>query len=263
MIKKLDLLNQRVTKSNELIQKSRFDLSLQQQKIVLYLISKITPYDDDFKLYTFSIREFCRICGLDADNGGNYALLKEQLKEIRDKSIWVRLPDGRETTVAWIEKPYLDDGGGMIQIRLDNDMKPYLLQLKENFTSYELVYTLHFKSKYTIRLYELIKSIHFDDLRSYTRKYSIDTLQRVMGAEKYAAYKDLKRRALEPAVKEINAYSDKIVTYKEIKQGRKVIGVEFSIWTKDAPERMQIIAEIEKDMGVEQLTIWDTVEGLD
>ena len=54
-----------VVKANELIQKSRFSLSLQQQKIVLYLISQITPFDEDFKLYEFSIIEFCRVSGID------------------------------------------------------------------------------------------------------------------------------------------------------------------------------------------------------
>ena len=54
-------LEKQVVKANDLIQKSRFNLSLQQQKIVLYLISQITPYDEEFKLYEFSILDFCRI----------------------------------------------------------------------------------------------------------------------------------------------------------------------------------------------------------
>ena len=37
-------------KSNDLIQKSWSSLSLQQQKIVLYLISQITSFDDDFQV---------------------------------------------------------------------------------------------------------------------------------------------------------------------------------------------------------------------
>ena len=57
----LSVRNRTVTKANELIQKSRFSLSLQQQKIMLYLISQISPYDEEFKLYTFSITEFCKV----------------------------------------------------------------------------------------------------------------------------------------------------------------------------------------------------------
>ena len=137
--KYLELRHNTVVKANELIQKSRFSLSLQQQKVVLYLISQIAPQDEDFKLYEFSIVEFCKVCGIDYSNGKNYADLKEAVKEIADKSIWVKLDNGKETLLRWIEKPYLDEHSGTIQIKLDKDMKPFLLQLKENFTQYELL----------------------------------------------------------------------------------------------------------------------------
>ena len=48
--KYLIVKDQKVIKSNDLIQRSRFDLSLQEQKIILYLISQITPYDEEFQL---------------------------------------------------------------------------------------------------------------------------------------------------------------------------------------------------------------------
>ena len=45
--------NQLVVKHNSLIQKTRYSLSTQQQKIILYLISKIKPDDDELKEYDF------------------------------------------------------------------------------------------------------------------------------------------------------------------------------------------------------------------
>ena len=51
----LEIRNKTVRKSNDLITKSRFDLSIQQQKILLYIIAQIKPYDEDFKTYSFSI----------------------------------------------------------------------------------------------------------------------------------------------------------------------------------------------------------------
>ena len=57
-----------VVKANELIQKSRFNLSLQQQKIILYLISQIDRNDKEFKLYSFSIQHFCKVCGNFTEN---------------------------------------------------------------------------------------------------------------------------------------------------------------------------------------------------
>ena len=260
----LAIRDNRVTKANELIQKSRFNLSLQQQKIVLYLISQITPYDEDFKLYDFSIPEFCRVCGSDYNNGKNYKDLKTALKEIRDKSIWVTLPDGRETTLAWIEKPYIEPKNGVVQVRLDKDMKPYLLQLKDNFTSYELIYTLHFKSKYTIRLYELIKSIHFHELETYTRSYAVDELRRLLDAETYAMYKDFKKRVLDTAIQEINEYSDKELSYSEIKAGKKVVSIEFTVRTKEPVERLKVRDKIDKEMGTNgQISLWEMVQAAD
>ena len=259
-MKKETYLEQRdklVVKANELIQKSRFNLSLQQQKIVLYLISQIMPQDDDFKLYSFTIPEFCRVCGITVESGKNYQDVKNAIKEIADKSLWIRLPNGKSTLVRWIEKPYIDDKSGVIDIRLDADMKPYLLQLKENFTEYEIIYTLHFKSKYSIRLYELCKSINYNDLEEYHRRYSIEELRQLLGAESYTVFKDFRRRVLEPAIDEINEYSDKEVNYQTITQGRKVIGIELFVKSKETAEVLKIRATIEKEMGTDQITLWD------
>jgi len=247
-----------VVKANELIQKSRFNLSLQQQKIVLYLISQITPYDEDFKLYEFSIAEFCKVCGIDDKNGKNYGDLKAAIKEIADKSLWITI-ENEETLLRWIEKPYINRDSGTIKIRLDSDMKPFLLQLKENFTEYELLWTLHFKSKYTIRLYELIKSIHFKELESYTRIYLLEELKRMLGAETYKTYQTFKTRVLIPAVEEINRYSDKNITYEAIKSGKSVVKISFTISSKDTLERVKLESEIEREFGLNQLSFWDTM----
>lgn len=254
-----------ITKANELIQKSRFSLSLQQQKIVLYLISQISPFDEDFKLYEFSIPEFCRICGIDFDNGKNYINLKDAIKEISDKSVWVRLENGKETLLRWIEKPYIDNGNGTIQIRLDKDMKPFLLHLKANFTSYELIWTLHFKSKYTIRLYELVKSVHFHELKEYKKRYTPDELKVLLGGESYKEYRDFKRRALLPSIDEINTCSDKNINIQEVRKGRKVLCVELTVSSKDSLETARIESEVEKELGIPdgQMTFWDRYQRLE
>ena len=255
----LEARNRTVTKANELIQKSRFSLSLQQQKIVLYLISQISPYDDDFKIYEFSIQEFCKVCGIDENNGKNYQDLKDAIKEIADKSIWITIED-EETLFRWIEKPSINRKNGVIKIRLDNDMKPFLLQLKQNFTSYELIWTLHFRSKYTIRLYELIKSIHFHDLDFFEKIYPLDDLKKLLGAETYKTYQTFKERVLKRAVHEINAYSDKNLKYEVIKTGRSVSKIRFIVSSQDRLEAAKIRSDIEKEMGMDQLTLWDKLE---
>ena len=236
-----------VVKANELIQKSRFDLTLQQQKIILYLISKIQMEDEEFQLYEFDIQEFSKVCGF---TGKTHTMLKDAIKAIADKSIWVKLDNGKETLLRWIEKPYIDYNKGIVQIKLDRDMKPYLLQLKKDFTKYELIWTLSFSCKYSIRLYELVSSIQYNELDSFKKTYDLEEFKLLMGADNYKSYKDFRVRALEPAIEEINKYSNKIVKYEAIKKNKSVVKVALTVSTKSIQDRALAYAEIENEIGV-------------
>lgn len=233
-----------VVKSNQLIQHARFSLSTQQQKIVLYIISQIQPFDEEFKLYEFKITDFCSVCGIEP-KGDIYALIKSQIKAISDKSLWIEKENGIETLVRWIEKPYIDKRSGTIRIKLDEDMKPYLLQLKEKFTEYELIYTLNFKSKYSIRLYEYLKSIHFKKMERYISVVPVDKFQKLLDSN-YTDFKDFHTRVLKPAQKEINLYSDINFEYELIKDGRKTTAIKLIIETKDIIQKIHTAADDEQ-----------------
>ena len=255
--KKAAFLDRQVHKSNDLIQRSRFNLSLQEQKIILYLISQITTYDQEFKLYEFNVQDFCRVCGIDPGAGKNYKDIKAAIKNIADQSIWININENEETLLRWIEKPYINKNSGTIKIRLDEDMKPFLLNLKKNFTSYELIFTLRFKSKYSIRLYELVKSVHYHDLEEYSRVYSLEELKKIMGAETYTTYQTFKARALNMAVNEINLYSDKTISYEPIKKGKSVVAVRLIMSSKDPISALELRTQAEQEFGWDQCTIWD------
>lgn len=250
--------NKLVVKANDLIQKSRFSLTLQQQRIILYLISQIKMEDKDFKLYSFSISDFCRACGITI-SGNGYLELKDSIKLLADKSLWVELENGTETLLRWIEKPYIEPAKGIIRIRLDRDMKPFLLQLKEKFTSYELIYTLHFKSKYSIRLYELIKSIHYSETKPYERIYTVAELKTLIGADIYTKFSDFHARAFKPSVNEVNKFSDKNIEYSLIKSGRTVVKIKLIISTKNVIDRLAIKDKIEKDLNYNEPSLYDEI----
>ena len=240
-----------VRKANELIQRARYKLSLQQQKIVLYLIAQISPFDAEFHTYELGIADFCRVCGIDNPGGKDYAELRSQIKAIADKSMWLRLEDGSGTAlVRWIESPVIRENAGVIELRLSEALRPYLLNLKSNFTQYDLIYTLHFKSKYSIRLYELVCSIHFRELDEYKRRFSLDELRRLLDCETYTEYKNFRRFVLEKAIDEINDWSDKTLSYCPLKKGRFVIGIELTITTKGPLERLRVLSRIDAEMGV-------------
>lgn len=238
-----EIRNYKVVKANELIQKSRYNLQVQEQKIILYLISKIKPENMELKEHFFEIKDFCRICGLDDTSGANYKYIKQTLKDLRDKSIWVKLENGAETTLAWIDKVTIFENSGTVTIKIDDMMKPYLLQLKEHFTQYELLYTLGMKSQYSIRLYELLKSYEFQ----HEKLFGIEELKIRLSAETYDRFPDFKRRVVAPAIQEINNLSDLTVIYELIKEGRKYTEIKFVIKIKkDIKERAKAWVKIDE-----------------
>jgi plasmid replication initiation protein len=225
-----------VVKSNELVQKARYNLSFQSQKILLYLISRIKNLepnqDGEFRTEEFKIDEFCEFCGINKE-GENYANVKRAVKELSDCSDWITLydKDGEvyETLVRWIEKPLIYKRKGTILLKLDKDLAPFLLKLSESFTRYKLENIFAMQSKYSIRLYELLKSYQ-NQGRAVVLE--VDTLKNLLFAEQYKLFADFKRRVIDMALAEIEKFTDITVSYKTLKTGKKVTSLEFTIKLK-------------------------------
>lgn len=220
-----------VYKRDDMIQKSRFTLTLQEQKCVLFAASKIKPTDDVFQEYTFELGHFCKLCGLQGDS---YTELKETLLGLKQKSWWMETAPGIESTVSWFNKVRTNKREGKVTIRFDDDMMPYLLKLAEQgafYTSYNLQYILPMSSQYSPRLYEILKSYQKNNREWF---FEIDELKRLLDCQNYGRWPDFRRYALEPAIKEINEYTDLNVAYDTEKQGRKVVRVIFFMAKKNS-----------------------------
>ncbi len=238
-----------VVKSNDLIQRNRFELSLPEQKTVAYICSMIQPIQTEesgFQLeYEFKIREYCKICGIDYDNGKNYQDVKATLKKLRDKSMWLTLPDGSETTVGWLAKATTNKKSGIAHIKLDEDMVPYLFDLKQKFTQYQLYNVLGMKSAFSVRIYELMKSYSF----RHTITFELDELKKLLMVEdvkSYNRFPDFRRKVLEKAQLEINELTDINIEFEPIKTGRKVTSIKFIIEEKFKNSRKRIRTSNEK-----------------
>ena len=221
----------RIVKSNDLIQKARFDLSLEELKVLAFIFSKVKPSDKEFKLYTFSIVEFCKVCGINQDSGGNYDLVKKTIKGLVDKSFWIATDNKAITTVSWINKAWVYQKTGKIKVRLDDDIQKYIIGLHSNFTEYELLSTLPMSSKYSVRLYEILKSYAYLGNKIIT----IDDLRQMIGIDKkYSSYKDFRTYVLDKAISEINLYTDIETEYEAITTGKKITKILFIIKRRDS-----------------------------
>ena len=217
--------NELVVKHNDLLRKSRYTLSANEQKIIIYLVSKINADDKELKEIEINILDFCKVIGIEI-NGDAYNRVKETIKSLADKSWWLTFTEKKETLFRWINEAEIEKGNGIIKLQLSNHLKPYLLELKQNFTKYELINVLSLRSKYSIRLYELLKSY----LWQGGWKVSVKEIRELLETEgKYKEFKDFRKRVLNPAIEEINGYTDLQIEMTTLKSGKTISHLHFKI----------------------------------
>lgn len=234
-----------VVKSNQLVQKSRYELSVTEQRAVAYICSLIKPLRGDetrkntpYKLeYEFSIKDYAQICGLYEKKGGKlYKEIRDTIERLMQKILKLELPNGDEVMIAWLVTAHFVKDSGNIKIRLNEDMIPYLFDLQEKFTAYGLLNILAMKSQYSIRVYELLKSYEYKGIAAFETE-ELKKILMVHGKKAYERFFNFSNRILDPAIAEINSLTDIDASYKTKTKGRKVIQVIFSINQKTEGKR--------------------------
>jgi plasmid replication initiation protein len=89
---------------------------------------------------------------------------------------------------------------------------------------------------------------------------SIDEFKERVGAESYDLFKNLNTRVIKPIVKEINQYTDKILTIEPIIERRKTTALKITLKTKDMDERLKLRSVINRKLNGNQLT-FDNIIG--
>lgn len=220
--------NFEVTKSNELIEaKYKADpLTLQEQRIVLTLISMIEPGLTGPHSLKMNIKDYWEL--LEIKSEVNYTYIKKTARTLKSKQIEIR-NGKREVLTNWVGDVYIDKGDGTIEFIIPNAIKPFLVNLNGSFTSVKLEKLLNLKSPYGMILYQLVvksKNLHRKKFR-----YSLDELRGMLGATKktYDQYGSLKKKILTPALDDIKETAKIDVTFAEIKEGKKVVALVFTI----------------------------------
>lgn len=256
-----------IVKHNDIIQKNRYtleknkdnSLSLLEQKIILYIISMIKPNTKEFEFIPFEIKEFSRIVGIE-DSKDIYARVKSAITKLASRVMWLKSID-EEITVRWIDKAKINKRQGKVYIKLDNDLKPYLIGLYSNFTQFPLHDIIRMKSKYGIMLYEILKSYYY---KGQKLKFNIDDLKERLDCVKYTNFSNFKLRVIEPAINDINTYSELYVSVEYIKKGKTYTDIVFNMRDLGKPksEKERIEAarryyKVEQELNHQQMSFFD------
>ena len=216
---------QLVVKSNTLIRQTRYDLSVIQQKIIIYLISKIVAEDNELNEVVMSVKDFCLLTGIEP-KGNNYKQIKDSIRALKKKDWWIDIDENTEMLYSWLDYAIIAKNSGTIKIALSQSLKPFLIQLRTQFTKYRLIEILHLNSRHSIRLFELLQSY------LYKGEYitSINDLKILLGIEtKYKDWRDLRKAVIDPSIKEINDNTYLHIEYEPIKNGKRIEEIRFSV----------------------------------
>ncbi len=223
-----------IVKSNKLIETS-YKLGSREQFFVLFLLSKISQHDTEFRQYKIHHKDIARVMNFD---GRRRVANKEDIFKMMNNlnTQPIRFSEGDEDVQAvWITSLRYNRKSGEYTFTFSFELKPFLLQLKEHFTLFNISNVVYL-SGHSTRMYEVLKR------HQYKREsivLSIKDLKFWLRIEsKYPEYYEFKRWVLEPAKQELEQYTDIRFTYTEAeKEGKKIISLEFTIYENEPKEQ--------------------------
>ncbi|MGG5462578.1 replication initiation protein [Clostridium sp. B9] len=217
--------NYLVTNSSYFIMNSNYDLSLEEQKIILALASTVKPNDEDFKSYTFKISYFIEL--LDIETKSKYTNILKITKELMKKVFEIK-EENKLIQISWLSSVTYEEDNELLELEFSPKLKSYMLQLKEKFTKYKSANILCMKSKYSPRVYELLKCNKFE--KKGFIEIEVDELRKILKTEDiYPLYADFKRYIIIRTQRELMKLSDISFDFEEVKTGRKVTSIIFFI----------------------------------
>ncbi|MEY8715530.1 replication initiation protein [Francisella philomiragia] len=242
-------LNKDVSMSNLMATKGRYLLTKEEQNFIYLMISQINKNDKEFTEYQIHISDL-ENAELTQKQYGRY---REFAKTLLSKVITIE-DDKEILSASWFSSLRYIKGTGIIKAKISDDMRPYLLELKDQFVKAKLPVLLSFKSKYSSRLYLYLKSI-FDFKTSKVKKDEVREILEVeylikqfeMPKSYNQRYSAFKERFLLSSLEEINEKTEFYITFddssKARKTGRKITSIEFCISKKEQTQE-QLIQEI-------------------
>lgn len=229
---------------NTLIFGAKYKLLPREQKIILYLISKIDPRRDRFHEQIVSVKELEQLLKTEGTKWGG---LYEEMKSFKDRIVRKGLEfetdvqiDGRPFSgyINWFQSiiPLKNESGEVcLEFMFSEKLRPFLLQLKE-YTRIDLKEVLPLKSGFSIRLLQIFRA-HLNRMERHEQEsklvYSIEDFKSLLDITgSYEDFRNLRKRVLNVVVKEINEKTSVGVRMSFQRAGRKVTDIEFHLKDK-------------------------------
>ena len=242
-----DLKDQKVVQSNDLVT-SMAKMDKVPLKIFELAVSCIDtdnlPRDHTVYLSKSTVYSFFQV----TDND-KHTRFKSALTTLHQQSIFEVREENEQgkwkyKIISPISSSEWNDYSDTLKIKFTDDIMPYLIELKTNFTQYLITDIMELNSKYSIIFYKWF-SMNYNQYDTYkgTGSRNEEQLERLKNPyismpelrrmtntlKEYNRVDNFEARVLKPAKEEINEHTHFTMTYEKIKKGRSVVGIKFYI----------------------------------
>lgn len=215
-----------ISKSNSFVEAS-YQMTLDEMRVLALTLGVFDPLNPK-RGFDLTVAEFVKAFP-EVNPERAYEQVQNAIRKISSRWMTLRNDANVLHEVAFVTDRIYYKQEGRFYIEFHEKLLPYIANLKNRYTKYELVHIGAFSSTHTIRLYELCSQYKTVGEREIKLSELKDWLQI---KDKYPAFKDLKKRVITPAINEINAKSDLLVNVEPIKRGRSIVSLKFTIQTK-------------------------------
>lgn len=230
------LAEMQVNMSNDLARSAQ-SLNLSEKRIIAACIAKTDqmPNMDKVRqrgawLVRLSAADYAETFGVDIDTAytqlqsASKNLFRRYISTSRNTRKGIEIYDCR-----WVGAVRYHKGEGWVELDWWHEVVPHIFDLKKDFTKYKLKQASALRSIYSWRLFELLQSWANTGLYQPT----IEAFCKAMDVpESYLKnFKLVRTRVIEPAVAELKAKNNMIISFDTQTIGRKVIGLEFKFQT--------------------------------
>jgi plasmid replication initiation protein len=224
-----------VTMSNALT-RAGHGLTLSEKRIVAAAVSKLDSRralgPGEAPVTKITAAEFAETFAVNMDTA--YDQLQAATKQLYNRSITfyeaAHRRNGRpieptKVLMRWVGSVKYHKGEGWVELHWWHALLPNLMGLRKQFTSYQLQQASALRSGYSWKLLELLTRFESNGWAEYAIE---DFCASMDATEKQRAdFNNIKRRMIEPAVKELIEKDGWLIQWRPVKAGRKVRAVRF------------------------------------
>jgi plasmid replication initiation protein len=230
------------------INEAIFNLSAMSLDLVCVILAQIKKEDTEFKFYRLAVSTIEKRINRKLNRDS----FKKSIQELESATL-----DISNESIKWFEIFNFESSNGILEVKLNEKLKPHLLNLKNKYVLAQLDSILNLNGYYSKRFYLLMAQYK----KMQKCKYDLIKLHKILSTPNslQKLYSNFKSRVLDFSMNEINNNTELKVEYKENKIGKSVNSLYFRIRKVDKP-KIELVGnnfkEVKQNKGISGVEDW-------